>query len=100
MPNTFRLCDGTRGTPDLRDRFVVGAGSAYAPAAVGGSFVHTHPFTGSSHMHDIPTDTAIAGGPNYDDDLFAALSTGTTNQASGILPYYALCFVMYDGRPI
>ena len=34
---TGRLCDGTSGTPNLRDRFVVGAGSTYAVGATGGS---------------------------------------------------------------
>ena len=32
----FALCDGTNGTPDLRDRFVVGAGGEYALGATGG----------------------------------------------------------------
>lgn len=37
VPSGWALCDGTSGTPDLRDRFVVGAGSSYAVAATGGS---------------------------------------------------------------
>jgi murein DD-endopeptidase MepM/ murein hydrolase activator NlpD len=37
IPPSFVLCDGTNGTPDLRDRFIVGAGSTYAPLATGGS---------------------------------------------------------------
>lgn len=37
IPNSWSLCDGTNGTPDLRDRFIVGAGGAYAVAAVGGA---------------------------------------------------------------
>lgn len=27
----WALCDGNNGTPDLRDRFIIGAGSSYAP---------------------------------------------------------------------
>lgn len=42
IPAGWQLCDGTNGTPDLRDRFVVGAGSTYAVAATGGSATHTH----------------------------------------------------------
>jgi hypothetical protein len=47
IPTGWLLCDGTSGTPDLRDRFIVGAGSTYAPAATGGSkdaivVSHTH----------------------------------------------------------
>ena len=36
MPDGFALCDGTNGTPDLRDRFVVGAGGEYALGDTGG----------------------------------------------------------------
>jgi microcystin-dependent protein len=36
IPSGWALCNGTSGTPDLRDRFVVGAGTTYAVAATGG----------------------------------------------------------------
>lgn len=52
VPNGWAICDGTNGTPDLRDRFVVGAGNTYALAAIGGdtSNAHTHPIP---HTHPI-----------------------------------------------
>ncbi len=31
IPSGWHLCDGTAGTIDLRDKFVVGAGSTYNP---------------------------------------------------------------------
>jgi hypothetical protein len=31
VPSGYHLCDGTSGTPDLRDKFIVGAGGTYAP---------------------------------------------------------------------
>lgn len=37
IPSGWQLCDGTNGTPNLRDRFVVGAGSTYATGTTGGS---------------------------------------------------------------
>jgi len=37
IPADWGLCDGTQNTPDLRSRFVVGAGTTYAPNATGGS---------------------------------------------------------------
>lgn len=37
IPAGFQLCDGTNGTPDLRDKFVVGAGSTYSVDETGGS---------------------------------------------------------------
>lgn len=33
----WRLCDGTNGTPNLRDRFIIGSGTSFATGAVGGS---------------------------------------------------------------
>lgn len=40
IPDGFALCDGKNGTPDLRNRFLVGAGDAYKLAAVGGESTH------------------------------------------------------------
>ena len=37
IPSGWALCNGSNGTPDLRDRFIVGAGSTYAVGATGGS---------------------------------------------------------------
>jgi len=33
IPAGWVLCDGNNSTPDLRDRFLLGAGSTYAPDA-------------------------------------------------------------------
>lgn len=60
IPSGWVICDGTNSTPDLRDRFVVGAGSTYSVDATGGSanatlVSHTHTATSSvtdpSHAH-------------------------------------------------
>ena len=37
VPVGWALCNGTSGTPDLRNRFIVGAGGAYAVGATGGA---------------------------------------------------------------
>ncbi|MBX5464306.1 MAG: hypothetical protein IRZ26_01980 [Clostridia bacterium] len=37
IPAGWALCDGTNGTPDLRDRFIVGAGASYAVGTTGGA---------------------------------------------------------------
>jgi hypothetical protein len=53
IPSGWLICDGTNGTPDLRSRFIVGAGSTYAVNATGGSadatlVSHTHTFSGNT----------------------------------------------------
>jgi hypothetical protein len=37
IPSGWLLCDGTNGTPDLRDRFIVGAGGTYTVNDTGGA---------------------------------------------------------------
>jgi microcystin-dependent protein len=36
IPKGWYLCDGTNGTPDLRNRFIVGAGNSYIVGNTGG----------------------------------------------------------------
>jgi microcystin-dependent protein len=76
VPAGWSLCDGTGNTPDLRDRFVVGAGNSYDVNATGGSkdaiaVSHTH--TGSTnatgnHSHTIPHHLVQAVGGTGDID--------------------------------
>ena len=55
IPSGYVLCNGSNGTPDLRDRFVIGAGNTYAVDATGGSkdaVVVSHSHTASSSASD------------------------------------------------
>jgi hypothetical protein len=57
IPAGYVLCNGSNGTPDLRDRFVVGAGSTYSVDATGGSanaivVSHTHTATSTTAITD------------------------------------------------
>jgi microcystin-dependent protein len=81
IPLGWLLCDGTNGTPDLRDRFVVGAGSSYVVGATGGAGsvalaethipIHTHTVSGTTrchsndHSHSGNTGTAGAHSHNF-----------------------------------
>lgn len=51
IPVGWALCNGGNGTPNLQDRFVVGAGSSYAVGTQGGSSTlsHTHGITIQGH---------------------------------------------------
>src|SRR5690349_15276259 len=71
MPLGFHACDGTLGTPDLRDRFVVGAGLSYGQNTAGGSLgtsfdgVHNHPGSGTDiqggHTHNTTISSVGSG---------------------------------------
>ena len=68
IPGGWSLCDGTNGTPNLLNRFIVAAGDTYAPGATGGSLVstaaggHTHTeVSAGSHSHSGATgSTALS----------------------------------------
>lgn len=83
IPSGWVLCNGSNSTPDLRNRFVVGAGDTYSVDATGGSAdatlaSHTHTATSSvtdsGHFHLGPQGTEF---PQYG-------STGTANGGSGL----------------
>lgn len=112
IPTGWYLCDGTNGTPDLRDRFIVGAGTTYAVTATGGSadsvvVSHNHTATSTSvvtdpgHAHTtLWTYYSGGGGTGYVDPVnpgsggYAVpttssttgitVSTTTTNTAAGV----------------
>ena len=72
IPSGWYLCNGSNGTPDLRNRFIVGAGSGYSVGNTGGSADatlvshshtvnnHTHSFS-SSHTHSFSASTNSQG---------------------------------------
>lgn len=70
IPLGWHLCDGLAGTLDLRDKFIIGAGSTYAPGAGGGAASHSWP-----HSHGM-------GGITVPDD-------GHTHTISGNVDAYA-----------
>ena len=78
VPSGWGLCNGANGTPDLRDRFVIGAGNNFAVNATGGASAvtllaenlpsHTHSVSVSgsttaadaSHSHSLSGSTGAA----------------------------------------
>jgi len=75
IPAGWALCNGTSGTPDLRDRFVVGAGSTYAVGDTGGFNTITLDTT------QIPSHTHTGSGTSGSTDL-AHTHTGSGNTGS------------------
>jgi hypothetical protein len=70
IPAGWVLCNGSNGTPDLRNRFVVGAGSTYAVDATGGSadaivVSHTHTATSTSVVTDPGHTHSGDASPNF-----------------------------------
>jgi len=58
IPKGWRLCDGNSATPDLRNRFIVGAGNEHNVGARGGNNEHRHNVTVNGHqltVNEIPS---------------------------------------------
>lgn len=76
IPTGWQICDGTGGTPDLRDKFVVGAAAGANPGASGGANsltlteaqmpAHTHGAgtIGQGHTHSLSN---ISASHDHDD---------------------------------
>jgi len=78
IPEGWALCNGTNGTPDLTDRFIVGAGRAYTVGNKGGADsitlsinqmpAHAHTGTGSGSTNSTGAHTHTQGGGGSFDD--------------------------------
>ena len=60
VPKGWAICDGTNGTPDLRDRFVIGAGGKYGLDATGGAASATPDVTAGTAKTGISLQQATA----------------------------------------
>ncbi len=110
IPSGWALCDGGSGRPDLRGRFIVGAGGSYAVGSTGGEA--THALTVAelpAHSHSTTFKTvgytsswngsmeAMSG--EGKDKNNGNITKGTTSVGSGAAhenrpPYYALCYII------
>lgn len=77
LPSGYQLCDGTNGTPDMRDRFNIGAGTSYTPLAVGGATSLAIP-NHSNHVATQPDPHA-----NHAQVVMAAHGIIAVNPAAG-----------------
>lgn len=62
IPGTWALCDGTAGTPDLTDRFILGTNTEGDVGDVGGAKKHRHNLIAADTPGGTATVVAITGG--------------------------------------
>ena len=93
IPAGWVLCNGGNGTPDLRNRFVVGAMSAYAVGAAGGGTTHDHEIA-ETHSHDLESDSGVQSGSDLADYTDESGDGIYTESSLHLPPYYALCYIM------
>jgi microcystin-dependent protein len=108
IPQGWALCDGTNGTPNLRNRFIVGAGDEYAVDATGGEKFHQltaaeMPSHRNSAVNSADCGADVPGRPallatcngtktGWGNEVF--LPNGGDQPHENRPPYYALCFIM------
>jgi len=60
IPSDWELCDGSNGTPDLREKFIRGVLPGEDPGNMGGNLTHNHKYTEIPiHSHSMTTDGAL-----------------------------------------
>jgi len=100
IPSGWVLCNGSNGTPDLRDRFIVGAGNAYSVGNTGGANSvtiswsqmpsHSHSYSGGDRQtvgNGGQSQPVSQGGNNTG-------SAGGNGAHENRPPYYALAYIM------
>lgn len=63
IPPGWALCNGFYGTPDLRDRFILGVDEGEQPGEIGGENTHTHSGSFSVRTGGADTSTSIRRPP-------------------------------------
>lgn len=101
IPAGWQLCNGTNGTPDLRDKFVLSAGPNHPIGETGGSeevtltvaqmpsHRHDLKYGGSGSTTNTPLRSVTTGG-----NTLATNSTGGSQPHPNMPPYYAMCYIM------
>jgi microcystin-dependent protein len=103
IPQSWAFCDGQDGRPDLRDRFVVGAGTSYAVGATGGSadavvVEHTHTVQNVARSTGVDDQIDFGSGSSNPQDgnwqTATTDSTGTSGVGANLPPYYSLAYII------
>lgn len=82
IPSGWLLCDGSNGTPDLRNRFIVGAGSNYSVGNTGGSdSVTLTTAQMPSHAHGHSLSAASNGSHSHSHSFSISLSNLSCSSA-------------------
>ena len=92
IPSGWVLCNGLNNTPNLTDRFIIGAGGTYNPTDTGGNAdalipAHSHTVTGTtstngSHTHTMGSQYYVFGGGAGNNYYIRDSGTGTSFTSS------------------
>jgi len=97
IPLGWQVCNGTNGTPDLKNKFLVGAGDDYDVDDSGGRLRYAHDFTGSGHLHVMQGGAIVQGGFATQDKTDFRGIAGTTYYVDTSPPFYSLVWIQKMG---
>ena len=87
IPSGWALCNGQNGTPDLRDRFVIGAGSTHRAGDTGGNAsVQLSENNLPAHSHTFSNGQAASAGSHSHGDSFSVSSSGAHTHEVDAVP--------------
>lgn len=90
VPQGWAICDGSNGTPDLRDRFVLGTTDVKLLGIQGGSKSHNHTGSATGSRFEANNIGSNGTGATRHDDS----RTVVINPAEVMPPYVALVYIM------
>lgn len=95
IPAGWQLCDGSNGTPNLRNRFIIGARASGFPEphTTAGEVEHYHPFATGYHPHAIIFGSGLYGVAGIKMITTSNIITGNTELKNNLPPYKALCYI-------
>lgn len=94
VPSGWHICDGTLNTPDLRNRFVIGAGSSYAVNQTGGTMAHGHHYDGPLHTHTADVGPTVLAGTGFTKTSDQSKIVGDTDWETHVPEFKALVYIM------
>jgi len=93
IPDKWQLCDGSNGTANLKNWFVMGAGGSLPVGASGYTGTHDHEILDGSHSHRVEAGSAVGSGTDYHRDVQQTNLSGITDEANTFPPYYSLAYI-------
>ena len=124
IPTGWALCNGAGGTPNLTDRFIVGAGNTYGvnqtggykdatlvshnhTASTGGAGSHSHTYTGrtgsmkidsggmpGSNSYALSSTTQTTSSVGNHTHSVSVSTNGSSATNKNLPPYYALAYII------
>ena len=98
IPNGWAICDGTNGTPDMRDKFIVGASNNRDINVIGGHATTSISLGGLEHYHGVGhnprlrTDIDSGWGWNFSTNGLNDIHVALMPSSNANTKYYFKCY--------